>query len=155
MRTQENLDSEISFKVRGLERSKVSLKQLLREEEDLISEKNKIKKEINEKNNLLEKKKKQEQELSDKFQKLIEEREGLQKKIRDCEIEISKKQNTSYNFEQEMNNYKIDLAKVNAEIENLETEILEFPDVEIIKMSRDNLVERLSKSQELSLHWLC
>lgn len=148
MRTQENVDSEISFKIRGLERSKVSLKQLLREEEDLIVEQNKIKKEINEKNILLEKKKKQEQELSDKFQKLISEREELQRKIRDLEIEISKKQNVSYNFEQEMNNLKIDLARVNAEIENLETEILEFPDIEIIKMSRDSLVERLSKTQE-------
>ena len=40
--------------------------------------------------------------------------------------------NTIYNFEQDMNNLKIDSARVNAELENLETEMLGFPNVEII-----------------------
>ncbi len=148
IRSQENLDSEMSFKQRELERSKISLKQLIREEEDLASEFEITKKQVIEKEKLLEKKKKQEEELVEKFQKLILERDSLQKKIRDNEIEVSKKQNVIYNFEQEMNNLKIDSARVSAEIQNLETEMLDFPDVEIIKTNKEALVERLTKTQE-------
>jgi chromosome segregation protein len=149
LRNQENVDSEISFKNRELERSKISLKQLLREEDDLSSELTSIKKIIGEKEHLLSKKKKEEEELVERFQKMISERDSFQKKIRDNEIEISRKQNVIYNFEQEFNNLKIDSARVNAEIENFETEILEFPDVEIIKADKNSLSERLSKTQEL------
>jgi chromosome segregation protein len=148
MRTQENVDSEISFKNRELERSKISLKQLLREEEDLNSGLSESRKLIGEKEKILEKKKKEEETLVEKFQKMISERDSFQKKIRDNEIEISRKQNLIYNFEQELNILKIDSAKINAEIENLETEMLEFPNVEIIKSDKNSLSERLIKTQE-------
>lgn len=147
-RTQENVDSEISFKRRELERSKISLKQLLREEEDLSALLKESKGQTNEKENLLEKKKKQEEELTEKFQKMILERDNFQRRIRDNEIEVTKNQNTIYNFEQEMNNLKIDSAKVSAEIENLETEMLSFPNVEIIRTNKDALFEKLTKTQE-------
>jgi chromosome segregation protein len=149
LRNEENIDSEISFKKRELERAKISLKQLLRDEEDLNSEYEAIKEEIEKKEELLEKKRKQEEELSERFQKLISERENLQKKIRDNEIEISKKQNIIYNLEQELNNLKIEFAKISAEIENLETEMLDFPDVEIIKANRNVLLDKLAKTHEL------
>jgi len=110
-----------------------------------------IKKDISEKENLLEKKKRQEQELTEKFQKMILERDGLQRKIRDNELENSKKQNNVYNFEQEMNNLKIDSARVNAEIQNFETEMLDFPNVEIVKASKEALMEKLDKIQEMLL----
>ncbi|MCL5018573.1 MAG: AAA family ATPase, partial [Candidatus Pacearchaeota archaeon] len=149
LRSQENLDSEISFKQREAERGKISLKQLSREEEDLNSELAEIKKKIKEKNEMLEKKKKQEQELVEKFQKYILERDSLQKKVRDNEIEISRKQNVVYNFEQELNNLKIDIARVSAEIENLETEMLDYPNIEIIKANKNFLAEKLARTQEL------
>ena len=152
LRNNENVDSEISFKQRELERSKISLKQMLREEEDLNSELKEIRSKMNEKEKDLEKKKKQEEELTEKFKKMISERESFQKKIRDNEIEISKKQNEVYNLEQELNNLKIDSARINAEIENLETEMLDFPDVEVINGNRDSLVERLAKTQEQLSH---
>lgn len=152
LRNNENVDSEISFKQRELERSKISLKQMLREEDDLNSELKEILSKIKEKEIILEKKKKQELELTEKFKKMISERESFQKKIRDNEIEISKKQNEVYNLEQELNNLKIDSARINAEIENLETEMLDFPDVEIIKGNRDSLAERLAKTQEQLSH---
>lgn len=148
MRSQENLDSEMSFKSRELERSKASLKQLIREREDLASELEEIREDINEKEKILEKKKKQEEELTEKFRKFILDRDALQKKIRENEIEISNKQNIVYSLEQEFNNFKIDSARINAEIENLETEMLGFPDVEIIKANKEVLAERLAKTQE-------
>jgi len=149
MRNQENLDSEISFKARDLERSKVSLKQLSREEEDLNSELEEMNEKIDEKSELLEKKKKQEESLVEKFQRMISERDSFQRKIRDNEIEISRKQNIVHNLEQEMNNLKIDMARISAEIENLETEMLDFPNAEIIKANKSSLLERLNRTQEL------
>jgi chromosome segregation protein len=151
LRSQENVDSEISFKTRELERFKISLKQLLRDEEDFSVLLKEVKKGMSERESLLERKKKQEQELTEKFQKMISERDVLQRKIRDNEIENSRRQNTVYNFEQDMNNLKIDAARVNAEIQNLETEMLDFPNIEIVKASKEALMEKLDKIQEMLL----
>ncbi len=149
LRTKENINSEISFKQRELERSKISFKQLLRDEEDLNDDLKEIKKNLNEKEKLLQKRKKQEEELSKKFQKFISERDALQNKIRENEFQISSKKNILNNIEQEINNLKIEKARVGAEIENLETEMLEFPNIEIIKTNRDSLIQRLNKTQEI------
>jgi len=148
LRSEENVDSEISFKKRELERSKISLKQLSRDGEDLDSELEEIKDQIENREELLDKKRKQEEQLTEQFQKMISERDNLQKRIRDNEIEISKKQNTIYNLEQEMNNLKIDFARLSAEVENLETEMLDFPNVEIVRANRDVLLDKLAKTQE-------
>jgi len=149
LRTEENVNSEISFKQRELERSKISLKQFSRDEKDLNEEIIRIKKNLKEKRELLQKKKEQEEELSKKFQKLISERDLLQKKIRENEFQISTKQNISHNIEQETNNLKIEKARIDAEIENLETEMLNFSNVEIIKSNKESLIQRLSKTQEI------
>ncbi len=149
LRTEENVDSEIIFKQRELERSKISLNQLSREEEDLNEELVLIKKDLNEKKELLERKKKQEEELSKKFQKLISERDALQGKIRENELQLSTEQNTIYNIEQEINNFKIEKARVDAEVENFEIEMLEFPNIEIIKASKESLIHKLNKTQEI------
>jgi chromosome segregation protein len=149
MRTKENVNSEISFKQREFERSKISLKQLSREEEDIKEELSVFKKKFEEKEKILEKKKKQEEELVLKFQNFIKERDNLNSKIRKDEQDSMIKKNFIYNIEQEINNVKIDKAKIDAEIENLEMEMLNFPDKEFIGGSRETLVERLGKIQEV------
>jgi len=149
LRNDEDVDSEISFKQRELERSKISLKQLLREQEDLHEERSSLQKIINEKEKILEKKNKQEEELSKKFQQLIFKKEEFQKDIRNKEYELSNKQNIIYNIEQEINNFKIDKARVNAIIENLEAELLEFNSIQIVKSKRETLVEKLARTQDL------
>jgi chromosome segregation protein len=149
IRTEENVNSEISFKQRELERSRISLKQLLREEVDIKEELSGLNKLINEKESFLEKKRKQEEELSKKFKKLIAERDSIQSKVRQNELELSEKKNHIHNIENLINNLKIEKARFDAEIENCETELLEFPNIEIIKTSRDVLVERLNKSQNV------
>ena len=149
IRSQENLDSEISFKQRELERSKISLKQFSREEQDLQDELVELKKTLKLKEESLAKKKKQEEELSNKFQKLISERDSCQSKIRQEDSQISVNKNILHNIEQTINNFKIDKARIGAEIENLETEILEFPGVEIIKTNKETLSQRLHKAQSI------
>jgi len=148
IRTKETVSSEISFKEREAERIRIAVKQILRNEEDLDEEVSLLAKAIGEKEKVLEKKKLQEEQLSRKFQQLISEREAAQKKTRDLELEISKKQNEIHNVEQETNELKIEKARIDAEAENLETELSELGETEMIKASRESLFERLAKVQE-------
>lgn len=145
----EDLDSEIVFKRRDLERIKSTLKQLSSNEEELKRETSDFKETIDEKEKILSGKRKLEEELSEKFKKLISERDELQKNIRDKQIEMSKTQNENYNIEQEINNMKIDDARLNAEFENFKTELQEFGDIEKIKAGKDVLIERLVRTQEI------
>jgi len=148
LRSKENLTSEISFKQSELDRSEISLKQYKREEQDIALELKDLQKKILEKEKLLDKKNKQEEELSKKFRKMIDEKEDYQKNIRENEININSKRNETHNIEQEINNIKIEKARVGATITNLETEILEFTGVELIKASKIVLADKLAKTQE-------
>ena len=152
LRTKENVNSEVSFKQREFERSRISLKQILREEEDMHEEFVGLKKNLNEKEKLLEKKKEQEEELSKKFQKLILERDGFQGKIRGCESENLAKQNEAHNIEQEANNFKIEKARVDAEVENLEMEMLGFENIEIVRATRESLLIKLNRTKEILMN---
>ena len=148
LRNKESLSSEISFKQREFERTIISLKQLSREKDELLEELEGIEKSLSEKEKNLEIKRKEEEELTKKAKKYIEERDSFQQKIRDTELDLSEKRNSIYNLEQINNNLKVERAKKDAEVENLETEILEFPEAEIIRMNRDALIEKLKKSEE-------
>ena len=103
LRSEENVNSEISFKQRELERSRISLKQISREEEDLVEEISEIKKIILQKETLLKKKKIQEEKLSEKFKQLISERDSCNAKIRANELKIASGKNSVYNIEQKIN----------------------------------------------------
>ncbi|MFH1787496.1 MAG: chromosome segregation SMC family protein [archaeon] len=148
LRNKETLNSEISFKQSELERLKISLKQLLRNSEDFEEEFNEVKKVLKEKQLSLEEKKGQEEKLTNEFRKLISKRDEFQKRIRDEEISISEKNNSIYNIDQKINEFKIEKARIMAELENFETEMLEFPNVEIIKTNKETLISHLSKTQE-------
>jgi chromosome segregation protein len=149
LRTEENVNSEISFKQREVERARISLKQALRNEEDLEEEFKELKEKIEEKEKTLEDKKRQEEELTKKFQKSIIQRDSLQRQIRENESKLLNHQNNIHNVEQRINDLKIDKAKFSAEIENLEMEMMEFPNVEPIKSNRENLIQRLSHNQDI------
>jgi len=149
IRSNENVGSEISFKQRELERAKISLKQLSREQKDINDDLKLLKTNLDKNQKLLEKKKKQEEELSEKFKKLISQRDNLQKDIRDTEVEVSKKQNNIHNIEQDINNFRIEKARYDASVENFKTEILEYKGVEIIKTKKEVLVQKLAKTQEI------
>jgi len=151
LRSKENLNSEISFKQKEFERAEISLKQLLREEHNIQEELTYVKKSLYEKEKQLSKKRKQEEELIQKFQKLIIERDSYQAKTREIESLSSQKNNYAYNLEQDINNFKIEKARVGAEIENLEEEMSEFAGVDLIKGNKDFLADRLRKVQETLL----
>lgn len=146
-RTSENLGSEISFKERELERAKISLKQLKRDEEDLREELSENKKNLESKEESLENKREREEELTLRFRKMISDRDDFQKKIRDEENRIVERQNNIRLIEQEVNNFSIQKARLKAEMENLETDLFEFRDVESVKGSRESLINRLESAK--------
>ena len=148
LRTRETVQPETGFKARELERFRISLKQLLREEQDVKDELVNTKKIFDEKQRILAEKRRQEEELNKKFHKLISEREELSKKIRDDESETFSKQHNLRATEEKMNEMKIEKARVDAEAENLQTEMLSFSDIETISGNRDMLIERLGRVQE-------
>lgn len=149
LRTKETVNSEISFKQREFERAKIAMKQLMRDEEELTEEIKSIRNQMDKEEEILEKKRQQDEELNQKFQKLVAERDSLQAKIRQGDSELSVKQNLIYNLEQDTNDYKIEKARVSAEVENLETEMLSYPDIEIIKTNKESLMHRLSKVESI------
>jgi len=93
-------------------------------------------------------KRKKEEELTKRFQKLISERDELQKKVREGESNVFEKQPEIQGIENQINNLGIDKARISAEIENLEIDMLEFPNVEIIKANRDSLINKLNEFKE-------
>ena len=148
LRSEENVNSEISFKQRELDRSKISLNQIARTQQDLTEELETIRKSLKIKEETLFKKRQEEESLTQKFQKLIGERDLIHKNMRQKEQELSSIQYSLSSTEQQMNSFRIDKARVDAEVENYEIEILEFPNTEIIKTNKEALRERLSRAQE-------
>jgi len=145
---EENLNSEIAYKKRELERLKSSSKPISENEEEIKEEILELKKKISEKEKILEKKKQQETELVKKFEGLISQRDELQKEVRDSQIRLSQEKNAVHNIEQGINELKIGEARFRAEIENLETEMLDFENVEVVRSNREKLVQDLMRTQD-------
>ncbi len=153
LRTKKNLSSEVDFKERELERLKISLKQSVRDDSDVKEEISSLKKIIGENEKILSEKRQQEERLSQKFRKFIAERDAIYSQIRKKESEILEQQHKIRVIEDEINELKIERARVNAEMENLETEMLEFDVVKekLIrpKAGKESLSNRLARVQEI------
>lgn len=148
LRSEETIDSEMSYKQRELERMKSNLKQLSSDKADFNEELESLKQESDEKQSNLDEKNDREQDLIQRNQKLILERDLIQNEIRGNETELIYKQNEIHNLEQKNNELKIEKARHDAELENLEIEMLSFPNIQIIKLKKEELLERLQKTQE-------
>ncbi len=149
LRTKESVSSEISFKERQVERLKVTLKDLKRNASELGETLKSLEDSIQNKEKILSEKKEKEKELNERYKSLIAEREKLQSNIRDNEIEVSNQENAFRNIEQKINDLKISKAGVDASIENLKTELLEFPNINVIKTKKEKLERRLAKAQQI------
>lgn len=148
IRNKENLDSDIQFKQRELERAQISIKQLLREEEDLKEEMINVRRGLTDKDKALSVKKNKEEELRKKAEKFINERNEIHQRQRNLDRELSVEKNKVHNLESAINNFNVEKARVDAQIQGLETDILEYPNVEIVKMKKDVLYQKIRKVEE-------
>jgi len=142
---------EITLKQRESERMKLIVKQSLREKEELEQSVSDITAELEDKEKEAEEKEEQEQVLQHKFKKMFEEKNKMQDKIRLFETDMLAKQNDARFVEDEMNNFKIKIAEVNAQIEGIDAEYKEFQSIEIIKIPLLQLQEKLEKTQQILL----
>lgn len=149
LRNKETIDSEISFKQREIERAKINLKQIKRDKQEINEEITNLNKKIQEKTKELQEKRKEEERLNEKFRKMIENRERFNKEIKELEYNSIQKINEINLIEENKNNFKIEKAKIDAELENLESEKKEFSGIEIIKGNKENLLIKLKKTQEI------
>jgi len=149
LRTEETLNADVSFLQKELDRRKITLNQIKRNEDDINVELAEFKVKFKQTESLIESKSKQEEELSQKFRKLLEEKSDLQRKIKEYDISQINQQNNVRALEQVMNDSKIERARISAEVENLEVEMLEIGEVEIIKNSKEVLMERLTHAKEI------
>lgn len=149
IRNKENLDSDIQYKQRELERATISIKQLGREEVDMKEEAVIVNHTLEARETALGVKKNKEGELRRRAEKFILERDSVYKKQRELDREISSEKAKVGTIESAINNLNVERARTDAQIQNLETDILEYPNVEIMKGNRDHLLARSRKTEEM------
>ncbi|MFH0831551.1 MAG: chromosome segregation SMC family protein [archaeon] len=142
-----DVGTEISYKLREMERVKVIIRQISAQAGELEKEVLEIGRELDRKQKEARDKERQEQEIQVRYKRMFEEKNNLQDKVRMFETDMLKKQNDARFTEERTNNFRIKKAEVNAQIETLEMEFKEFGDVEVIKASVEELQARLESSQ--------
>ncbi|MEM3074717.1 MAG: chromosome segregation SMC family protein [Candidatus Pacearchaeota archaeon] len=147
-RTDENLNTTILFKEREFESIENVIKSIIKDQSQINSEIIRLKSELKKNKDILNKKQKSLEELNLKFKKLYDERTKIQEIIKQKNIQYVEKQNIASRFNDSINEHKINLAKIAAEIESLDFELNEFSGIEIISGSMDFLEEKLKKSEQ-------
>ncbi|MFH1307261.1 MAG: chromosome segregation SMC family protein [archaeon] len=146
-RSEKNIDAELEFKIRDLEKIKLIVKQTFRDESELESEVKSLSSEIEQNEKALVKKDAQEKQLQERFKKLFQERTDLQKNIHEENSKLLEVQHKLSVSDESINNDKIGRAKVSAEIETLEVDLEPFRQVKILPLALSQLQEKLEKAE--------
>ncbi|MFA5259130.1 MAG: chromosome segregation SMC family protein [Candidatus Pacearchaeota archaeon] len=149
-RTEErNLGTEITTKQRELERIKVVIKQNVRDHEDIVEQLKTINEGLEKNKGIVREKEEQAEILKRKYQKMFEQKNEIQDKVRMFESDVMHKQNEKRMLENENNNLMITKAQISARKETLTQELGEFGEVEFISLSLEKLREKLSESESI------
>lgn len=144
---ERNLGSEITMKQRELDRAKLAIKQNVRDREDIVEEMKDIVDVLGDKQDVVERKEEQAEVLKKKYQKMFEQKNLLQDKVRGFESEMMKEQNEKRLVETEINNLNIEKAQNNGRIETFKEELVAFEGVEFINLPVDKLKEKLQNCE--------
>lgn len=149
-RTEErNLGTEITTKQRELERIKVVIKQNIRDNEDILDQLKTIKEDLETSQDIVAEKEEQAEILKRKYQRMFEQKNEIQDKVRMFESDMMHKQNEKRMFENENNNLMIIKAQINARKETLVQELSEFGEIEFISLTLEKLKEKLSETENI------
>ena len=146
-RTDENLDTNILYKEREIENINNVIKNINKDQIEISKEIKHLSEDLKENQTNLTSKEKASDELNKKFKRLYDERTQFQEKIRQLNTLMVNKQNALSRFQDLINQFKIDKAKISATIESYEFEFREFQGVDIIKGPILYLEEKLRKSE--------
>lgn len=145
---ERNVGIEISTKQRELERIRLAIKQNLRDKEDFVEQLKEIKENLLTKTKIVEEKEKQAEVLKHKYQKMFEEKNSLQDKVRALETTMMTEQNEKRIIEIEINNFMITKAQYSGRKDTLMQELKEFEGIELLSMSLEALKEKLTTSEQ-------
>ncbi len=144
-----DVDTEIQVKQRDLNRLNIEVKSASRDAEESEQELKKINSELQEITKEIDKKEKLEQEIYEKMEKYFSKRNELKDKQKALETDIMGLQHYIRSNDERINNFKIEIARINAEIDSLQTEVNEEGNVELYQgMSIERLQEKLAKAQQ-------
>ncbi|MEM4152819.1 MAG: chromosome segregation SMC family protein [Candidatus Pacearchaeota archaeon] len=145
-----NFDVEITLKKQDIEKSELIIKRSKQEKLELEAELKEIMKKIAVKQKELEEMEKRYSEIEKKFKNSIEEKQKLQDSIHEFETSINEQQTSRILNETQFNDFKIEKAKLEAEISSLDSELKAFNinENEFINASIDVLETRLKKHEE-------
>lgn len=128
------------------------LKQATRDSEELQKEISALHELTNTKQTLLHEKEQQERHLQERFKQLYIERDTKQNQMQTATNQVSIVQSELRAVEEQINYLKVGKAKVDAEREALDMELIDYPGVEPLSGSKEHLEERLAKTQENLSH---
>jgi len=146
---ERNLGSEITIKQRELDRIKLAIKQIIRDKEEITEELKDIKQNLNDKQEVVEEKQEQAELLKRKYQKMFEQKNSFQDKVRFFESNLLKQQNEKRLLESDINNLNIEKAQINARKDTLKEDLKEFPNIEFLNFPIDKLKEKLENSENI------
>ncbi|MDP3027788.1 MAG: chromosome segregation SMC family protein [Nanoarchaeota archaeon] len=146
---ERDLGIEITTKQRELDRTKLAIKQILRDKESIQENLSDLEADLEEKQKQAEDKEEQAVYLKQKYQKMFAEKNQIQDKTRMFESNLMRQQNEKSLIENDINNLKINQAEISAKKQNLEEELKEFPNVPFISLPVDKLKERLNRDSEI------
>ena len=142
-----DVDTEVTVKQREIGRLANELKAAKRDVDDSGIEFKKINLIMETKEGFLDKKEIEEKELYEKSQRFFEERNKLQDREKALETNVIGFQHTIRNFEDKINNGRIQRAQLDAQIDSLKVEIAEFKDAEILNIPLEQVREKLQSAQ--------
>jgi chromosome segregation protein len=146
---EKNLGMEISTKQRELERMRLSIKQNIRDRKETEENLKTMQESLEEKQLTVDKKEKQAEELKKKYQKMFDEKNSFQDKVRVFESSLMRTQNDKRIFEGDLNNLMIEKAQVSAQKESLVQELDSFKGVELLNLPIEALKEKLTNSEQI------
>ncbi|MBS3065718.1 chromosome segregation protein SMC [Candidatus Pacearchaeota archaeon] len=147
-RREEDIDTTILFKSRGLEEMHGTIKILNRNINELDISINEISESQEKKTTSLERKEGQEDELNERFKKMFEEIDKMQKEVQEKNLSLSEVQSDIRQFEDQINYLRIGQARTDAEKETLHIDLGAYSGVEILKLSMNVLEERMAKTEQ-------
>ncbi len=142
-RTEENVDAEQESKQRDLEKAKITTKQLNREVQELKEESEEIDSEISSRQEQIDELEQKLNRLEQKNKEMIEKRNILERQIHDKNTLIFQIQNKANLEDRDINNLKVDKARLDAEIESLDTDFEVFKYEKILNQNIDSLEDNL------------
>ncbi|MCX8194120.1 MAG: chromosome segregation protein SMC [Candidatus Pacearchaeota archaeon] len=147
---ERNFDVEITLKKQDIEKSDLIIKRSRQEKLELEAELKELIKKIVAKQKELEEMEKKHYEIEKKFKDSIEEKQKLQDSIHKFETLINEQQTSRILNETQFNDFKIEKAKLEAEISALDAELKAFGinETELISARIDVLETRLRKHEE-------